>query len=320
MAGIAAHSKWIEGLAADQPVEDAARRVLELRLRRVWELLPAAAYEAEQDVEHVHQLRVASRRAHAALLAFDAYLPRRRGRKLDKQLRRVRRAAGDARDFDVQLARLKSLADSGDASAAELLPRIAKRRAKAQPRIARMHRKLEAQRFPDQVTEMLGRVRAPAEAGEERLGAFAANSIRRATERFFAAEAFAADGYAALHRFRIRAKSLRYTLEIFASLWPDSVREDIYPVVEEAQELLGEIVDRHVAIVRFDSWRRDCRRESVRDAFKQLWKREQTALADSLTKLDAWWTPERSRWLREQIANLVDIDHGATLVLHRSSM
>ena len=55
--------KWIEGTSAEQPVSAAARRALEVRLAVVWHYLPLAAKRASEDVEHVHQLRVASRRA-----------------------------------------------------------------------------------------------------------------------------------------------------------------------------------------------------------------------------------------------------------------
>lgn len=320
MATITASSKWIEGLAPDQPVEEAARGVLELRLNRVWELLPAAAYEADQDVEHVHQLRVASRRAHAALRAFEDCLPRRRGRKLKRQLHRVRRAAGEARDYDVQCAQLKARADAGDKYAAAALPRFAKKRAKAQRPIARGHRRLDAKQFPDRIAELLARLHAPGKSEQPvRLAEFAASSIQRASEKFFAAEATAAEGYEALHRFRIRAKALRYTLEIFASLYQESIRKEIYPAVEEVQELLGEIVDHHVAIVRFDEWRRDSKDGPFRQAMRELWLHEQQAFTESLARYAAQWTPARSSALKEQLSALKPIDSGAVLPLRRKS-
>jgi len=320
MATITAPSKWIEGLTPDQPVEEAARGVLELRLNRVWELLPAAAYEAEQDVEHVHQLRVASRRAHAALRAFEDCLPRRRGRKLSRQLHRVRRAAGEARDYDVQCARLESSAKEGNEHAAAALPRFIKKRAKAQRPIARAHRRLEARHFPDRIAELLGRLHAPHQSDQPiRLREFATSSIHRASENFFAAEATAEDGYEALHRFRIRAKALRYTLEIFASLYSQALRKEIYPVVEEAQELLGEIVDHHVAIVRFDEWRRDSKNAPFRQAMRELWLQEQQAFADSLARFQAQWTHERSSALKDQLAALKPVEAGAVLPMRRKS-
>ena len=45
----------------DASVDDAARLSLEARLTAVAHHLPLAAYHAEQDVEHVHRLRVSTR-------------------------------------------------------------------------------------------------------------------------------------------------------------------------------------------------------------------------------------------------------------------
>ena len=47
---------------------------------------------------------------------------------------------------------------------------------------------------------------------------------------------------AELHRMRIAAKHLRYTLEIFAPLYGKALRKPL-KVVKEIQELLGEIHD-----------------------------------------------------------------------------
>src|SRR5262249_10196867 len=57
--------------------------------------------------EHVHQLRVGTRRAGAALRIFADCLPGKLHKRTRKALRQVRRAAGSARDWDVFLAMLK---------------------------------------------------------------------------------------------------------------------------------------------------------------------------------------------------------------------
>src|SRR5262245_14351894 len=96
-----ADGKWIPGLSPAMPVAEAARRVLAVRLAAVRDGLPGALHEADRDVEHVHQLRVATRRAGAALTIFADCLPEKAYRTARKQLRRLRRAAGEARDWDV---------------------------------------------------------------------------------------------------------------------------------------------------------------------------------------------------------------------------
>jgi CHAD domain-containing protein len=300
-----ASSKWIEGLSAEQPVVEAARTVLGLRLGAVWELLPAAALNASEDTEHVHQLRVASRRAHAALLAFADCLPRRRGRKMERELHRVRRAAGEARDFDVQQERQQSLASAGQAAAAIVAERIARRRAEAQAPIVRVYGRLRDKDYPKQVNELLARLHSPREASAPlRLGEFAAEQLRLATKRFFDAEAFADADYESLHRFRIRAKGLRYTLEIFASALGEASRKDIYPRVEQVQELLGSVVDGHVAIERYEAWQKKAKRGEMRAALRELIAQERIDLASRLESFRAAWTADSSGDLRERITRL----------------
>ncbi len=99
-------SKWIEAKSADEFAPAVARRAIAARLKTLWNWLPLAAKHSADDVEYVHQLRVASRRAMAVLEIFDAMLPRKRSKWFAKQLNRVRKAAGEARDLDVLAPRL----------------------------------------------------------------------------------------------------------------------------------------------------------------------------------------------------------------------
>ena len=74
-SAVVAASKWGKGLSPDQPTSEVARTVLDARLKTVWHWLPLAAEKSEEDVEYVHQLRVAgapSRRGPAGLLRSDS--------------------------------------------------------------------------------------------------------------------------------------------------------------------------------------------------------------------------------------------------------
>src|ERR1051326_4559808 len=101
-----AEGKWISELGPATPLTDAARRVLAMRLEVVRDHLGLALKEADKDPEHVHQLRVATRRAGAAVEIFALCLPDKVYTTTRKQLRRLRRAAGAARDWDVFLLTL----------------------------------------------------------------------------------------------------------------------------------------------------------------------------------------------------------------------
>src|SRR5262245_61133094 len=103
-----AEGKWISGLKATTSLPDAARLTLKTRLEVVGGCLDLALRESAKDPEHVHQLRVGSRRAVAALELFASGLPHKNYRRGRKRLRRLRRAAGIARDWDVFLLALAS--------------------------------------------------------------------------------------------------------------------------------------------------------------------------------------------------------------------
>src|SRR4051794_22443581 len=113
-----AEGKWINGLAAAMPVEDAARVVFAARFEVVRQYLPLAATRPYEDVEYVHQLRVGTRRAGAALQVFGTCLPRKHLRAAKASLRGLRRAAGDARDWDVFLLALADARSDEPADAA----------------------------------------------------------------------------------------------------------------------------------------------------------------------------------------------------------
>ena len=93
--------KWIDGIRADASVVDAARVSLAARLTAVAHWLPLAAYHSSQDSEHVHRLRVSTRRAVAALKLYRDWLPSGHFRWVKGRLKMIRRAAGEARDLDV---------------------------------------------------------------------------------------------------------------------------------------------------------------------------------------------------------------------------
>src|SRR5437879_3997723 len=105
-----AEGKWIPGLTVETPVAEAARRVLSARLDVVFRYLPLAINSPDEDIEYVHQLRVATRRAGAAFRIFADCLPAKLRRKAKQQIREIRHAAAEARDWDVFLLSLSEWA------------------------------------------------------------------------------------------------------------------------------------------------------------------------------------------------------------------
>src|SRR4030042_928233 len=83
-------------------------------VQRILPLLDAFLGEIDgvrsaQDIEHIHRMRVASRRIRAALPLFKSCFPKKKFRVWMRELQKITRALGDARDADVQIAFLERL-------------------------------------------------------------------------------------------------------------------------------------------------------------------------------------------------------------------
>ena len=78
------------------------------------------------DIEHIHRMRVATRRFRSAVPLFSLCLPEKRVRRWRRELRRTAEALGEARDADVQIAYLHEYLDwarkGGTAKFRETLP------------------------------------------------------------------------------------------------------------------------------------------------------------------------------------------------------
>src|SRR5947207_2433260 len=93
--------KLIETLRADMPVPEAVRRVLKQRLRKVVRLVKQVEDDKTPNADIIHQLRVSTRRASAALVVFEPFLEDSSCKRLAKSIGRIRRAAGQVRDWDI---------------------------------------------------------------------------------------------------------------------------------------------------------------------------------------------------------------------------
>ena len=94
-----------EGLTAEMPLRDAARRILRILLEEAFRYAPAVL--RGEDTRAVHDMRVAIRRVRSALTTFDDALGGRRARQLQVAMRRIGRRLGRVRDADVHLVALR---------------------------------------------------------------------------------------------------------------------------------------------------------------------------------------------------------------------
>lgn len=294
-------SKWINGTRPEQPVTEVARQAVALRLEPVWHYLPLAALSAEEDVEYVHQLRVASRRATAALDIFAALTPPRRRRQMVKWLKRIRRACGPARDDDVLAQRLKVRAAKDPAGgSAQLLAQVEAHRRDAQAPIVEVHRAMQGKAFDHRVAQLVDKLRWRGEGPEPTFIQAAEGELRKLANIFFTATEADLSVPQALHQLRIEAKRLRYAMEIFAGVFDSAFRESLYPQVEHLQELLGRVNDHATAKVRFGRDRGEADRPEVASLLEEMVAEEQAAFVESRDGFFGWWTPSKCGPLRDE--------------------
>jgi len=248
------HSKWISDLTAETPVADAARRVLTFRFEAVRDCLGRALREEKQLTERIHELRVATRRAGAALDVFSQCLPRKAYKSGRRHMRGLRRAAGEARDWDVLISRLMKEAEAiapEDRAGIDMLVGYAiAHRIPSQARLekASPDYPFGFERF---MAATIGAIRYKG-LGRNTLAGFARPILASMLDRLNdAAACERGRDYEHLHKVRIAGKRLRYAMEIFVDCFGPALRRELCPAVAEMQQILGEVNDHYTAARRY---------------------------------------------------------------------
>ncbi len=294
--------KWVEGIARESTIGDAARTSLRQRLNAMLHFLPLAAEHASQNVEFVHFLRVWTRRSTAAFRIYKSVLPRKQSRSIQSKLEKIRRAAGEARDLDVLLGQINARHAHGSAFFAELL----RRRKKAQRQINRcLVREYDRWQLSKRLEKMLNHI------NKKESSTFFVDltrlPLKRVVERFYFAFPIDYNDHRALHRFRVRVKDLRYTIELLAVAYPAELKTCIYPLIAELQELLGDINDRSVAIAKLGDWLTSRPRKLVRIELKKKLAQESELLKLAQERFRGWWTRDVQTRILDFLAQLTDV-------------
>jgi CHAD domain-containing protein len=107
-----AKPRSIPGLSEDDPYAAAAARVVRVRTAELAE--NAAGVLDVEEIEGVHDMRVATRRLRAALEVFEPCFPRKRFRAALGEVKALADALGERRDRDVTVASLREFAAAVD--------------------------------------------------------------------------------------------------------------------------------------------------------------------------------------------------------------
>ncbi len=196
------------------------------------------------DPEGVHRMRTASRRMWEVIALFRDALPGAT-LALRDELAWARRALGDVRDLDVQVANLQAEAATTSDGGAALGPLIARLEGEREAARARMLAALDTPRFEALLAGLDAAIGALESGGpngraERSVGDVAARVLRRrmAQVRRRGDRLNAQSPDADLHALRIRVKRLRYALEFLAPLYPKAAAR-LLPCLVALQDGLG---------------------------------------------------------------------------------
>lgn len=239
-----AKDPWRVTAGADEAAGAVAARVVASRLRAIHPLLRAAAQGGR---EPIHALRVATRRAQAALDVFADLLGARRSKRVAKRLRRMRRAAGEARDLDVLVERLRGREDGSRGVAGRTLGRLEAERRDARRPLSKLAERCPRRRWRRRTRALVATIDGT--RSRERFDRFAARRLAEIHARFAAATASLAkrprhEAAAAVHRLRIAAKKTRYATEILAVHAPAHWRRLWLDRLARFQAVAGDSADR----------------------------------------------------------------------------
>ncbi len=237
-------------LLPEDPMAEAGRKLFARQLRRMkWH---EAGSRAGEDIESVHQMRVALRRMRSLFKLLAAHYRPKTVAKYSKGLRRIARALGAIRDLDVLIVDLQDFAaTSSAASQAAMSPVIEMLDECRSERRARLNALFDSKGYRRFLRDFNRLCKKPGRGTPKRQRPEAPHQVRHVLplllhERMARVKAYdvvlpAADDET-LHALRVEFKQLRYALELFLPLL-GSPAVRFLQRVKAMQEILGRVQD-----------------------------------------------------------------------------
>jgi triphosphatase len=229
-------------------------------LQRQWQALSSqeSGVREADDVEAVHDMRVATRRLRAALRLYEGVYPPR-GEEVRQQLAELADALGAERDLDLQLAELRTWqaeANDADRQAFDgLIAALAPQRAEARHALLHVFEGGHFESLAGNVQRLLSESMEPDRpAALQPLGDVVPRLVKREYRKLRrqADEALETTEPAALHQTRIRGKRVRYAVEFVGEVYGRPADRFIRAMTEQ-QDVLGDHQDAQVGSHRLES-------------------------------------------------------------------
>lgn len=281
-----------------QQVGKAAQQIVAEHLSLVFSRLKKAAKASIDKPEPVHRLRVATRRAKAALELFAPVLPAKHADWFLKKLRKLRKTADQARNLDVFALRMQQTPGDAPGDVAAL---IAQERKRAHQPLIKVHKKLakpsQWQRHQRNLVAKIGTAAVAQPSATQTMKVFALQAITPTIQEFLAALGMKDRSAAQLHRLRVAGKKLRYSLELVEPWLPKRMAKSVLSQLESLQEVLGNLNDYATASELVDDLADAADKRNVKRWLKGQRKRERVAFSEARAKfLRTWTVKERQKW------------------------
>ncbi|HUV15474.1 MAG TPA: CHAD domain-containing protein [Pelolinea sp.] len=210
-----------------------------------------------KNIEDIHDLRVASRRIRTCLTIFSEFFPAKKLKGWSKEFKDITKTYGSVRDLDVQI----DLVDRIYSSSEDPKLRSGLRRIKLRLKQRRQKKQAETTEITQSILsspsliEMSSWCEAAINYDEPLaekpldLIQLGYKNIQSRLDEFLFFEVFIFDPLKIeeLHQMRIAAKRLRYSLEIFSTLY-EGKTDFALDIARQTQQYIGEIHDADVWI------------------------------------------------------------------------
>jgi CHAD domain-containing protein len=230
------------------PPRQAVAEFLRKQVRKLSGHLPGCS--SGEEVESVHQARVASRRLRAVFAVYAPLLGEKRCKDWRKAIRKFTRRLGEARDLDVQIDHIETLQKelkkpTCRPGVQRVHLRLQQQRRARQGKVEKAVEKLQDSEVLGELDEAAARLAESGREGEDLTALeLSERYIRSQTGRVLSWQVSLADGDDARghHKMRIELKRLRYALEIGEDFLGAMARDGVERI-KELQDLLGEMHD-----------------------------------------------------------------------------
>lgn len=241
--------------------------------------------------EMIHDLRVDCRRGIAALDFFRTVLPKNRCDRLRNRLKKVLRESSKGRDMDVMIHEWN---DAHLIVPAPLLRKIKKRRAKnfhsVHKTVSKLHLDQDRKKLEEKLSERTAL--ALSNTREELYAVWAKPRLTSIFDRLHSESLVDEWTPKNLHRFRLRIKKFRYTLELASSIDHDVAISIDSPLLAQIQRMLGEINDITVRLRHLRKYGNRMNDPASQSFLAQQLADDERELNKRISDWRQFWTPE----------------------------